>query len=106
MKKQTIIVLIIVLMIIGGLLLLVDRSVNDVVSAETKDLVEEYVKKEYKIDCKVKSSSFSHYEEGITGGLYMYDFVCVDKKFKEIKISYRAYADLNRDTLENLEVEK
>lgn len=63
MKKKAIIVLIIILMIIGGLFLLVDRSVNDVVSDKTKDLIEEYVKKEYKIDCNIKSSTFSHYEE-------------------------------------------
>ena len=105
MRKKAFIVLAIILVVLLGIFLFVDRSVNNVVSDEIKDLIEEYVKKKYKIDCKIKSSTFSHYEEEITGGLYMYDFVCIDRKFEEIKISYRSYIDLSRDTLENLEVE-
>lgn len=55
---------------------------------------------------KIKKISFSHYGDEITGGLYMYDFICRDKKLKEMKISYRVYCDLSCDTLDNLKIEE
>lgn len=106
MKKKKVVVLMLALVLVVLAVFLVDRGVKNTVSEEIRKLVETHIKKEYKIDCKIKSASFSHYDEGITGGLYMYDFTCVNEDFKEIKISYKTYSDLSVETLDYLKVEK
>ncbi len=62
------------------------------------DALERCLLEDRGIVCTVEDYTFQHYEYGITGGLYMYDFTCRDSQ-GTFTVSYRRYQDLSPDSL-------
>ncbi len=67
-------------------------------------MVKEYIQQKYSINCEIKNIRFQHYSYGFTGGLYMYEFTCVDENGKTFLISYKDYFDLNEYSLTELKL--
>lgn len=67
-------------------------------------LVEEYIQQAYSVRCEVADMNYQHYNYGITGGLYMYEFACKGPEGLEFTASYRSYSDLTESTVKDLSV--
>lgn len=74
--------------------------------ADKMQLVEDYLNNGLSISCTVTDCDFQQYTEGITGGLFIYDFECRDESGKKFTASYQRYADLTAETISHLIVNK
>lgn len=74
--------------------------------ADKMQLADDYLNNELSISCTVTDCDFHQYTEGITGGLFMYDFECQDESGKTFTASYQRYADLTAETISHLTVNK
>lgn len=104
-KKVLILIMLIVLVIIIFGIYLFQKNSNNI-GKEKYHLVESYISQTYGIDCDIIKSSYTHNEEGFTGGLYMYSFECKDKDGKKYIVTYSAYKDLAEETLSNLKIQE
>lgn len=69
-------------------------------------LAEDYLNNGLSMDCTVVDCDFQQYGYGITGGMFMYTFTCIDSGGNEFKASYRSYADLTAETAAKLMTDK
>ena len=103
MKKKIIFITLIILAILSILSIFIFYKLNHDIDDSKYILVENYINQTYGIKCNIVKSSFTNNEDGITGGLYMYSFMCKNKDNK-YTITYTSYSDLTSETLFNLKI--
>lgn len=87
--------ILIVLYMISPLILYVSHEVelgaDNKQSAESKkEVLVDYLKNNYNIDCEVINAKLSHSDHGISGGRYIYTFECVDMEGRRFTVRYEA----------------
>ena len=70
------------------------------------EMVENYINSKYNGEYKVKKATFSYNGEGISGGLFMYNFHLKDNDGEKYIVSYTSYDDLSQNTLSKVEINK
>ncbi len=66
--------------------------------------VSEYLSQDSDVTYKVTDVERQHYDEGFTGGLYMYDFTLKGSDGNTYHAWYSSYAELSRDTVGGVEL--
>lgn len=103
MKKKLILIIAIILIVLLIISIFIVCKLNYNIDDSKYSLVENYINQTYGIKCNIVKSSFTNNEDGITGGLYMYSFMCKNKDNK-YTITYTSYSDLTSETLSNLKI--
>lgn len=73
---------------------------------ELNKCVISYLNETYGRNFKLKRSSFSHYDYGFTGGLYMYEFLIEDENGEQYRASYSRYFPLSESDVDDITLEK
>ncbi|MBQ8567797.1 MAG: hypothetical protein IJ446_01105 [Oscillospiraceae bacterium] len=96
MKKK-----IITVFMLSALMLLTGCNGN---YTEQAALVEDYFENELGIQGNVVSTTFNRYDEGITGGMYQYEFTFIAENGKSYNAYYGAYTDISADNIDIIKI--
>ena len=69
---------------------------------DEENMAERYLNESMGLEGEITNTEFYHYDEGITGGLYMYEFKFRENNGNILDVKYSSYEDICEENLHML----